>query len=142
MRSKNIEKWRSVSKVATIESAPNEKQAIGSANPTSRVSRFFCSSPLTAHPSHIYMVANHASDTPAPELTATVAPFRAWRSSQSFVAGAPTWFTIETSVKLICCLADERVTGKSKAPTIVFKRQPAFAGRKYSDLIPIWLVSY
>jgi hypothetical protein len=39
-------------------------------------------------------VAAHASDTPAPESTTTVAPFRAWRGLRYIVAGAPTWATI------------------------------------------------
>ena len=36
------------------------------------------------------MEASPASHTPAHVRTATVAPFRAWRSSQLLIAGGPT----------------------------------------------------
>ena len=39
-------------------------------------------------------VATRISHTPAPDVTATVAPFRAWRSLQLIVAGEPTQVTI------------------------------------------------
>ena len=42
----------------------------------------------------LYKVATHTSHTPAPESTATVAPFRAWRGLQFFVAGEPMQATI------------------------------------------------
>ena len=41
------------------------------------------------------MEAANASHTPAPESTVTVAPFRAWRSSQLIVARGPTKATID-----------------------------------------------
>ena len=40
-------------------------------------------------------VATQTSHTPAHESAATVAPFRAWRSSQLIVARGPEWVTIE-----------------------------------------------
>ncbi len=39
--------------------------------------------------------ATRTSHTPAPDSTATVAPFRAWRGSQLLVAGGPIRVTIE-----------------------------------------------
>ena len=36
-------------------------------------------------------VATHASRTPAHDSIAAVAPFRAWRGSQLFIAGGPRW---------------------------------------------------
>ena len=42
------------------------------------------------------MEATPASYTPAHEFFAAVAPFRAWRGSQSFIAGEPTRVTIKT----------------------------------------------
>ena len=44
----------------------------------------------------INMEATHPSYTTAHEITATVAPFRAWRSSQFIVAREPEWVTIKT----------------------------------------------
>jgi len=37
-----------------------------------------------------YKVATSASHTPAHNVTATVAPFRAWRGLQIVIAGGPT----------------------------------------------------
>jgi len=43
-------------------------------------------------------VATRPSYTPAPEVTVTVAPFRAWRSSQLFVAREPEQVTMEPAL--------------------------------------------
>jgi len=41
------------------------------------------------------LVASPASHTPAHDVTATVAPFRAWRGSQLIIARGPTGVTIK-----------------------------------------------
>jgi len=41
------------------------------------------------------MVAPPASHTSAHDITTTVAPFRAWRGSQSIIAKGPTGVTIK-----------------------------------------------
>jgi hypothetical protein len=43
-------------------------------------------------------VATRPSYTPAPEFTVTVAPFRAWRGSQLFVAREPEQVTMERAL--------------------------------------------
>jgi len=44
------------------------------------------------------MEATRAGTPPAPDRTATVAPFRAWRGLRLVVAEEPTRATMETSV--------------------------------------------
>ena len=44
---------------------------------------------------HYYMEAACTSHTSAPEITTTVAPFRAWRGLQLIVAKGPMQATIE-----------------------------------------------
>ncbi len=46
------------------------------------------------------MEANPASHTPAHDVTATVAPFRAWRGSQLIIARGPTGPTKKQTTRL------------------------------------------
>ena len=50
--------------------------------------------PSTARTPLLKIGGNPSSHTIAPEITATVAPFRAWRSSQHIAARGPRWVTI------------------------------------------------
>jgi len=47
------------------------------------------------------LVATLISHTPAHEFSATVAPFRAWRGLQMFIAGGPTRATIAGRIMVI-----------------------------------------
>jgi hypothetical protein len=46
--------------------------------------------PLTVHARYARLETAHAGTSPAPDVTATVAPFRAWRGSRVVVAEKPT----------------------------------------------------
>ena len=54
--------------------------------------------PASLKPVHQNLEATCTSHTPAPEITATVAPFRAWRGLQLIVAGEPMQVTIEAAI--------------------------------------------